>query len=153
MRYMALFWLVFAPVALSSDEEDPSQFIAAFAADFKGHKEAAAFDQYFVGAPVFFLGEQPGISSAPDFAPGMVELLRETLHLDQYPFGKVKVESQNIADDGTATLLVVFERERSREPYAKAICNIFALTKTQGGWKISFWHLVTTYHPTRCTWA
>ncbi|WP_237067389.1 hypothetical protein [Microbulbifer guangxiensis] len=153
MRYLALLWLAFAPMALSSDKEGLSQFIVAFAIDLKGDKEAVAFDQYFVGAPVFFLGEQPGISPAPDFAPKMVELLRETLRLDQYPFGKVRVESQNIAADGTATLMVVFERERSHEPHVKAICNIFAAIKTDGDWKISFWHLVTTNHPTRCTWA
>lgn len=153
LKYLSLIIFFFSALSYAGEKEDISSFVNDFAANLRSSTESKDFDKFFVGSPIFFIGQQPVLSDNPKFVESMVGSIRDALDLERYPFGKVVIESLYMSEDGTATMTVVFEREESKSEWQKAICSIFSTVKVGGSWKISGWYVSSSTKPDSCTWA
>mgnify|MGYP000047140717 CR=1 FL=1 len=150
--FFAVFILV-PVVAGANSETEVAKFTERFYQQFNSSSDPGDLRKFFAKSPVFQLGEQPAISSDANFSPRMIEILRESMGVADYPYTGLVIDISNISDDGSATLAVVFKRAKSKNEYQKALCSIFSLAKLKEGWKIIGWSMYGTTHESRCTWA
>ena len=154
MKIIWIAFFIFFPVLASANSEtEVEKFMERFYRQFNGSSDPGGLKGFFAKSPVFQLGEQPAISSDENFAPRMIEILRESMGVSDFPYTGFSTDISNISDDGSATLAVVFKRAKSKNKYQKALCSIFSLAKLKEGWKIVGWSMYGTTHESRCTWA
>nr|WP_010133471.1 hypothetical protein [Microbulbifer agarilyticus] len=154
MRVFFSAILCFFSVFAQADEKgEVFNFIESFYMEFNRTSDPKSIAAFFADSPVFFLGEQPAVSKSQDFAPRMVELLRDSMAIKEFPYTGVEIEFAKVSKDGSATAAVIFKRSKSNHKYQKAACNIFSLAKLGGKWKILGWSTHSTVQEDRCTWA
>jgi len=154
---MKIIWIavfiLFPVLASANSEAEVEKFTERFYHQFNSSSEPGNLKKFFAKSPVFQLGEQPAISGDENFAPRMIEILRESMGVADFPYTGLNTDISNVSDDGSATLAVVFKRDKSKNKYQKALCSIFSLAKLKDGWKIIGWSMYGTTHESRCTWA
>lgn len=144
--------LPFAP-ALGADRPELADFARGFMEDFSdpGKQPDEVAREYFASAPIFFVGEMPGLSESPDIAPLMLRLFREQFHVLSQPFSSYEIETLAIGDDGSAAMLVAFRRDPGTKPGTGNFCNIFSLARLGGRWKIIGWSLFAMGNAQDCS--
>lgn len=143
----------FSALVSANPEVEVARFIDRFYQEFNSSSDPESLRTLFAKSPVFYIGEQPALSASKDFAPKMVELLRESMGINEYPYTGLATELAYVSNDGSATAAVVFKRSKSKKEYQNALCSILSLAKLESGWKIMGWSMVSTAHESRCDWA
>ncbi|WP_237061481.1 hypothetical protein [Microbulbifer zhoushanensis] len=148
--------LLLTPLAVSAEPEEKQAvetFISEFMEDFSDSSLAPArvADEYFAGAPVFYVGEMPGLSDSPEISAVMLNVFREKFHVTSHPFTRHVIETLSVGDDGTAAILVAFRRPHETKPRVDDFCNIFSLAKLGGAWRITTWSLFALSGAPECS--
>ncbi|WNZ57114.1 hypothetical protein QT397_07130 [Microbulbifer sp. MKSA007] len=153
MALLVVVFIVFSSEMYASSRSEVSDLIKNFYSTFNSSSPPSSLKKYFAQSPLFFIGEQPGLSNHPDLIPVIIGQLRKTMDLETYPFSGLYIEKIYVSEDGSATSLVVFQRSKSKERSRKAACNILSIAKLEGGWRIMGWTLISTSDERVCTWA
>lgn len=138
-----LFLILSGGSTLGAERAEFEEFMRRFMADFSGpgSQPDKVARGYFASAPVFFVGEMPGLSESPEIAAAMLKLFREQFHVLSHPFSAYEIETLAIGHDGSAAMLVAFRRDPGTGPAMGNFCNIFSLARLGGRWKIIGWSL------------
>ncbi|WP_444918995.1 hypothetical protein [Microbulbifer sp. JMSA003] len=150
---LVVVFIVFSSEMYANSRSEVSDLIKNFYRTFNSSSPPSSLKKYFAQSPLFFIGEQPGLSNHPDLIPVMITQLRKTMDLGVYPFSGLYIEKIYVSEDGSATSLVVFQRSKSKERHRKAACNILSLAKLEGGWRIMGWTLIPSSSERICTWG
>ncbi|MCO1337011.1 hypothetical protein MO867_22055 [Microbulbifer sp. OS29] len=150
---LVVIFIAFSSEVYASSRSEVSDFIKSFYTTLNSSSPPSSLKNYFAQSPLFFIGEQPGLSNHSDIIPVMISQLRKTMDLEAYPFSGLYIEKIYVSEDGSATSLVVFQRSKSKERNRKSACNILSIAKLQGGWRVMGWALISTPDERICTWA